>query len=301
MFYALSPIPKGHKIKIYLSLLKYYNLGNEKIKDRSIILKTDQEINKDGKNVIVEYIGYLECKNCRKIILRRYGIEGAIIYNIPDDKNFRDAIVYNRNNYLKINEAKSPLLYITENITNKNCMINLEGKFFNQNRFYPSKFALKLMDIRKSNNFTIFCGLNERNTFSCPIDKNINNYIYKLHYFIIDKKENIIIDNSIILKNNIFHVTCQNENKNKIDENKLKNNVKGDIKKKSIEITIILEIICIIIIIYCLFDCFYYDKEPEYNYSSSSRDVSIPSRNDLGETSGLLNRRLWNILYYLFK
>ena len=292
MFYSLTPIPKGHKIKINLSLSKYSNIGYEKTEDKFIILKTEQEIKKDDKNIIIEYIGYFECKNCRKIILKKYNIEGATIFNIPEESSDRDAIAYNKKNYLSINEVKNPLLYITENISNKNCMINLEGNFFNKNKFFSSKFELKLINIGNKNNITIFCGLNERTTFSCLIDQNINNYEYKLEHFIIDKKENIIIDNSIIVKNNIiYHVSCEIENNNKVEENKLKTNVKEDSKKKSKKKKILIGIICAIIFIFCLLSCCFYEKEPEYNYSSSSRGASISSRNYVGETSGLLNRR----------
>ena len=69
-------------------------------------------------------------------------IEGATIYNIPEEQSLRDPISVNKGFYISKNEIKSPLLYITENISSKNCMINLEGKFFNKNKFFISKFNL---------------------------------------------------------------------------------------------------------------------------------------------------------------
>ena len=88
---------------------------------------------------------------------------------------------------------KSPLLYITEDISNKNCKINLEGNFFNRNKFFASKLNLLLISTDNKNNVTISCQLNDRSIFSCSFSENLKNYNFKLEQFIIDQKENIII------------------------------------------------------------------------------------------------------------
>ena len=294
MFLSLTPIPKNHQILINLSIKKY----NDRIENKNIIIKTDQEIKKEDKNIIVEYTGSLECNRCKSIILNENDIKGAIIYNIPKERDSRDAIINNRKNFVRKNELKSPLLYITENISNKNCLINLEGNFFNKNKFFISQINLKLIDRNNRKNITVSCGLNERSIFSCPINENLNKFEYKLEQFIINKKENIIIDNSIIVKNNImYHITCNNKNndkkdeQNKKDKDKDKDNLKVDPKKKSKKKKIIIGIVCIIVLLYCLFSYCCYEKEPEINYSSSSRGAAISSSNYIGETSGLLNRR----------
>ena len=47
--------------------------------------------------------------------------------------------------------------------------------------------------------------------FICPILENLKDYKYKFEQFIIDKKENIIIDNSLITKDHINNmVSCEN-------------------------------------------------------------------------------------------
>ena len=295
MFYSLTSIPKGHKIKINLSISKYNKMGFN-IEDKNIILTTNEEINTSDKNIVIEYKGSLECKDCKKIILKNDNIEGATIYKIPEEKYLRDAIFVNKNNYISRYDIKSPLLYITEEISNKDCMVYLQGHFFNNNKFFISQFNLVLINKGNpqiKNNITVSCSLNERSIFTCPIKEQINRYDYELEQFIIDKKENIIIDNSLILKNNkINYVTCENKkinNKNdKIVDNKLKNNEKVDVKKKSKKKKIIISLICLVLLLYLIITCCCYE-EPEYNYSPSSGAIS--SSNYVGETSVLMSRR----------
>ena len=295
--YALTPVPKGHQIKINLSLSKFnFMTREETTEEKSLILKSEEEISKEDKNIIIEYKAYLDCKDCRKIILNKSGIEGATIYNIPEENNLRDAALVNKNNYLSKNRMKSPLLYITEDISNKNCNINLEGNFFNRNKFFASKLNLLLISTDNKNNVTISCQLNDRSIFSCSFSENLKNYNFKLEQFIIDQKENIIFDNSLITKNNkIYTVSCEKENnKFKVEGNKTKNSKKDDKiegPKKSKKKKIIISIILIIILLYLIIDCCCcYEKEPEYQYSSSSRG-NYSNRNYVGETSGLINRR----------
>ena len=296
ILYALSPIPKGHRIKINLSISKFnYINGYSSIEEKSVILTTEEEIDKDGNSIIIEYTGSLECKDCRKIILNKTNIQGATIYRIPEQKHLRDAFVINRNNFISKNKIQSPLLYITENISNKNCNIDLIGNFFNKNKFFASKFSLLLISTENKDNITISCQLNERSIFSCPISVNLVNYSYILEEVVTNKKENIIIENSMVTKNNMSYIiSCENENnKVQVDENKIKNLKDSDTKvtKKTSITKIILFIISIIIILYLIIDCCCgYEKEPEYQYSSSSTGA-ISNKNYIGETSGLINRR----------
>ena len=299
LFYSLTTIPKGHKIKISLSITKYNNdIGYNKIDDVNVILTTEQEINTNDKNLIIEYKGLLECLDCRKIILNQNKIEGATIYNIPEEPSLRDAISVNKNHFISKFNLKSPLLYIAEEVSNKDCMIHLQGHFFNKNKFFISTFNLILINngnSNQSNNITISCSLNERSIFACPINEKLNKYKYTLEPLIFDKKENIIIDNSLIIKNNnINSVTCENKQNIK-NGNKMKNNEK-DAKKKSKKkkIIILSSIFSIVIFLFLILCCCCYDIEPEYTYSSSSSPSSIrsiSSSNYFGETSGLINRR----------
>ena len=93
----------------------------------------------------------------------------------------------------------NPPLYITENIFNQNCMLELAGNFFNKNKFFISRFPLILIGVgyyNNNRNITIYCNLNERELFSCPINENINNFEFKIEQLIINQKDNnIIIDN----------------------------------------------------------------------------------------------------------
>ena len=299
ILYALTPIPKGHRIKINLSISKFnYIDGYSSVEEKSVVLKTEEEIDKDGNSIIIEYTGSLECKDCRKIILNKENIQGATIYKIPEQKHLRDAFVINRNNFISKNKIQSPLLYITENISNKNCTIDLLGNFFNKNKFFASKFSLLLISTENKDNITISCQINERSIFSCPISLNLINYSYIIEEVVTNKKENIIIENSMVTKNNMSYIiSCENENnKIQVDENKIKNLKDSDKEntkstKKTSKAKIILFIISVIIISYLMIDCCcFYEKEPEYQYSSSSRGA-ISNKNYIGETSGLINRR----------
>ena len=297
LFYSLTPIPKGHQIKINLQIFKFdYISRNNMIENKSIILMSEQEINKEDDNIIIEYTGNLECRECKKIILDKNNIEGATIYNIPEDENQREAIFVGRKKYISKFNIKNPLLYITERVSNKNCLVNLQGNFFNKNRFFPSKFSLILINNGNSfenKNITISCGLNERSIFECPIEENLKKFEFTLEKLIINKKENIIIDNSLVTGNNMVNqIYCNKEiNKIQVEENNLKNNNKSVSKKMSKKKRIIILLICLIILLYLLINCCCEEeKEPEYKYSSSSSG-SISNRNYVGETSGLINRR----------
>ena len=299
MFYSLTPVPKGHKIKIHLSINKsHYARGFNQIEYQYVILKTEQEINKDDKNIIVEYIGILDCQGCKRILLNPNNIEGATIYNIPQNQSLRDGIYNNRNNYITRSEIKSPLLYITENISNNNCIVNLEGKFFNKDNIFTSKFDLILINTNTDkNNLTVSCQLDGKSIFTCPIQDNLKDYEYKLEQFLIDKKENIIIDNSLITKiGGVFNkISCEKENNTPKNEDiKLKETDNLKSKYKSKKKRVIIGILCILILLYIIIDficC--YEEEPQYQYSSSSTSSrgSISNSNYVGETSGLINRR----------
>ena len=219
MFYALTPIPLGHKIKVGLTLSTgSYNYGDSNKLSRNLILKTEEEISPNDKNVIIEYVARFECPQCKKIVLDPNKIYGAKVYNIPKEEYLLDAISVNQNGYLQKNKMTSPPLYITENIFNQNCMIELAGNFFNKNKFFISKFALNLIGTGYYNpnrNITLYCNLNEREIFSCPIQENINNFEFTLEPLIVNQKENIIIDNSKMTKDRmIFHASCQTQNNN---------------------------------------------------------------------------------------
>ena len=65
-------------------------------------------------------------------------------------------------NYLIKNNIQSPPLYITENIFNQNCMLELAGNFFNKNKFFISKFPLTLIGngngyYNSNKNVTVYC------------------------------------------------------------------------------------------------------------------------------------------------
>ena len=220
MFYALTPIPLGHKIKVGFKIsTNNYNFGEQNIINKNIILKAEEEITPNDKSVIVEYITRFECNQCKKLVLDKNNIYGAKIYNIPNAEYLLDAINVNQmGNYLQKSKMQSPPLYITENIFNQNCKLELAGNFFNKNKFFISRFALKLIGTGYYNpnkNITIYCNLNEREIFSCPINDNLNNFEFILEQLIIDQKENIIIDNSKITRDRMtFHASCQIYNNN---------------------------------------------------------------------------------------
>ena len=220
MFYALTPIPLGHKIKVGFKIsTNNYNFGEQNIINKNIILKAEEEITPNDKSVIVEYITRFECNQCKKLVLDKNNIYGAKIYNIPNTEYLLDAINVNQmGNYLQKSKMQSPPLYITENIFNQNCKLELAGNFFNKNKFFISRFPLKLIGTGYYNpnkNITIYCNLNEREIFSCPINDNLNNFEFILEQLIIDQKENIIIDNSKITRDRMtFHASCQIYNNN---------------------------------------------------------------------------------------
>ena len=298
MFYALTPVPLGHKIKARFSIKKYnYDTGYNDQENKYIILKTEEEINPNDKNIIIEYIAKYECQQCKQIILDKNNIQGAKIYNIPEEQYQLDAVAVNQNNYLTKSKMESPPLYIVDNIFNQNCMINLNGNFFNKNKFFIAKFPLTL--IKSSNyggsgsNITVYCGLNERGVFACPITDNMEIFEYKLEPLIIDKKENIIIDNTYLAKSGIVNqVSCkvvgvpkiglsQNNNDDQLKEN--------PVKKMSTTKKIIIGIVVIIILYYLISKCCCPKEEEEFtdDYNPKWR---VSSSNYGGETYGLRNR-----------
>ena len=297
MGYALTPIPAGHKIKIRL-LISKYNQDSRATEQESkyIILKNEEEISPNDRNIIVEYTARLDCESCRKILLDKNSFEGVKIFNFPEKEYLLDALETNRNNYLQKNKMQSPPLYITENIYTQNCLINLGGNFFNRNRFFASKFALNLIGDGYNNNrnITVNCGLNERSIFSCPINENLNNFEYKLNQFIIDDKENIIIDNSLVTRGSVtYRVTClpqpgSLQNTNNLFKNEEKQNDSVSSTKRS-KIKKILIWIFILIVAYYVISKFCCHKEEEYSDEYNSR-WRVSSNNYGGETYGLRSR-----------
>ena len=303
MFYALTPVPVGHKIKARFSITKYnYNTGYNDVDNKYIILKAEDEINTNDKNIIIEYVAKFDCQECKKMVLDRNNIQGAKIFNIPEDVYYLDAISNNQNNYLSKNRMTSPPLYITENIYSQNCMINLNGNFFNKNRFFASKFALKLIGggyYGNSRNITVYCGLNERGVFSCPISENLMNFEFKLEKFVIDQKENIVIDNSYVAREGIMpnRVSCQMGNGPQINSgindllqnNKDKTNEENTEKKIFTWKRFIFGIIGIVILYYAITKCCC-QKEEEYPEEYNNRWRVSSSSYGGGETYGLRNR-----------
>ena len=215
MFYALTPIPQGHKIKVGFTISTGgYNYGEFNKINKNIVLKAGESITPDDKSIIVEYYARFECPQCKKLVVDKNNIYGAKVFNIPNDEYLLDAVNINQmGNYLQKNKMENPPLYIAENIFNQNCMLELAGNFFNKNKFFISKFPLTLIGTgyyNSNKNVTVYCNLNEREIFSCPIQENINNFEFKLDQFIINKKDNIIIDNSKITRDRMtFHASCQ--------------------------------------------------------------------------------------------
>ena len=293
MFYALTPIPLGHKIKVGFTLSTgNYNYGDSNRLSRNIILKTEEEISPNDKSVIIEYVARFECPQCKKIVLDPNKIQGAKVYNIPKEEYLLDAINVNQNGYLQKSKMTSPPLFITENIFNQNCMIELGGNFFNKNKFFISKFALTLIGIGYYNpnrNITLYCSLNEREIFSCPIQENINNFEFILEPLIVNQKENIIIDNSKMTRDRmIFHASCQQLNNISpmnmgISTNNYNNNQKQNdpiknpeqmpdllIQKKT-DWKKIIYIIVILIVAYYILSKFCCKKEEDNNVEYDSR------------------------------
>ena len=316
MFYALTPVPLGHKIKVGFTISKgsSYNYDLNRSKS-NIVLKAEEEVNQEGKNIIIEYIARYECEQCQKFVLDKNSIYGAKVYNIPNEEYLLDAININRNgNYLQKNKMINPPLYITENIFNQNCMLELAGNFFNKNKFFISRFPLILIGVgyyNNNRNITIYCNLNERELFSCPINENINNFEFKIEQLIINQKDNnIIIDNSKMTRDGmIYRASCQmgnnnailnlnnnyQNNQNNINQNNY-NNLKNNeqkmpdvmIPKKTNWKKIFYIAISIVIIYYILTKCCC-KKEEEENVEYDSR-WRVSSANYGGESYGLRSR-----------
>ena len=298
MFYALTPVPLGHKIKARFTITKYnYDTGYNDIENKYIILKTEEEISPNDKNIVVEYLAKYDCQECKKMVLDKYNIQGANILNFPEETNQLDAISINQNNYLTKSKVENPPLYITENIYNQNCMINLNGNFFNKNKFFASKFALNLIGSSyygNNRNITVYCGLNERSIFACPINENINNFEYKLESLIIDRKENIIIDNSFLAKiGTVNQVSCQMLNNIKIGTNnnllETKDKVNEKTKGMALWVKIFIGIIIIIVLYYVISKCFCPKEEEEPEQYNPNWRVSSSNYGG-GEAFGLRNR-----------
>ena len=316
MFYALTPIPLGHKIKLGFTITtNNYNYGESNKINKNIILKTEEEITPNDKSVIVEYVTRFECPNCKKLVLDKNNIYGAKIYNIPNEEYLLDAININQNgNYLQKSKMISPPLYITENIFNQNCFIELAGNFFNKNKFFISKFELILIGtgyFNANKNVTLYCNLNEREIFSCPIYETLNNFEFKLESLIVNQKENIIIDNSKVSRTGMtFHCSCQTINNNIAQQfgniannpnnanniNNQNNPIKNPeqmpdvlIQKKTNWKKILYIVISIIVAYYIISKCFCKKEEDNSNEEYDSR-WRVSSANYGGETYGLRNR-----------
>ena len=309
MFYALTPIPLDHKIKVGFTITtSNYNYGESNKVNKNIILKTEEEITPNDKSVIVEYIARFECPQCKKIVLDKNNINGAVIYNIPNEEYLLDAININQmGNYLQKSRMQSPPLYISENIFNQNCKLELAGNFFNKNKFFISKFPLKLIGsgyFDQNKNVTIYCGLNEREIFSCQINENLNNFEFRLEQFVIDKKENILIDNTKMTRDRMtFRASCQMYGSNapgniggintvNQNQNDLAKNVEQMpdilIKKRTNWKKIFLIILSLIVGYYIISKCCC-KKEEEENVEYDSR-WRVSSSNYGGETYGLRSR-----------
>ena len=288
MFYAMTPLPIGHKIRVGLTISKYnYERGYTDQDKKSLILKAGEEINVEERNIIVEYVGRLDCQECRKIILDKNSIQGAQVINIPDDEYALDAVATNKKNYLIKSTMKNPPLYKTENIFTQNCLIELGGSFFNRNRFFASKLPVILIGNSYYNkrNVTIYCGINERGIFSCPINENLNSFEYKLENLIIDQKENIIIDNSIVNRYMTKTVNCQKTNFNLYKDD----NLDDSVKKKSSIWKKAFYIILGLAILYFLYTKCCGKVEEDYSEEYSNR-WRVSSASYGSESSGLRGR-----------
>ena len=293
MFYALTPVPLGHKIKVRFSITKYnYDNGYNEAENKYIILKTEEEITTNDRNIIIEYVARYDCQQCKKMIIDKNSIQGAKVYNIPEDQYSLDAIYTNQNNYISRSKMQTPPLYITDNIYTQNCLIYLNGNFFNKNKFFASKFALNLMSAGYYNNknVTVYCSLNERSIFSCPVTENLDNFEYKLQQFVIDQKENIIIDNSYVAREGMPNrVSCQVGNNMLQTNNDDKTNENIE-EKKGWNWKRIIIIIIIIIVLYYLISKYCCEKEEEYSDEYNSRWRVSSSNYGGGETYGLRSR-----------
>ena len=312
MFYALTPIPLGHKIKVGFTI-STGGYGEFNKINKNIILKAGESITSEDKSIIVEYYTRFECPQCKKLVLDKNNIYGAKVYNIPNNEYLLDAVNINQmGNYLQKNKMENPPLYITENIFNQNCMLELAGNFFNKNKFFISKFPLTLIGTgyyNSNKNVTVYCNLNEREVFSCPIQESINNFEFKIEQFIISKKENIIIDNSKLTRDRMsFHASCQTYNNygvggaNYGGNNHIINPSQNDLVKNSEQMPDILikkrtnwkkifMIIASLVISYYIITKCCCKKEEEENeeYNNSRWRVSSSSYGG-GETYGLRSR-----------
>ena len=314
MFYALTPVPLGHKIKVGFTISTGgYNYGEFNKINKNIILKAGESISPDDKSIIVEYYARFECPQCKKLILDKNNIYGAKVYNIPNDEYLLDAVNINQmGNYLQKNKMENPPLYISENIFNQNCMLELAGNFFNKNKFFISKFPLTLIGTgyyNSNKNITVFCNLNEREVFSCSIQESINNFEFKIEQFIINKKDNIIIDNSKLAKDRMsFHASCQSYNNygmggaNYGGNNPITNPSQNDlvknaeqmpdilIKKRTNWKKIFLIIASLVVSYYIITKCCCKKEEEENEEYNNSRWRVSSSSYGGGETYGLRSR-----------
>jgi len=314
MFYALTPVPLGHKIKVGFTISTGgYNYGEFNKINKNIILKAGESITPDDKSIIVEYYARFECPQCKKLVLDKNNIYGAKVYNIPNDEYLLDAVNINQmGNYLQKNKMENPPLYISENIFNQNCMLELAGNFFNKNKFFISKFPLTLIGTgyyNSNKNITVFCNLNEREVFSCPIQESINNFEFKIEQFIINKKDNIIIDNSKLAKDRMsFHASCQSYNNygmggaNYGGNNPITNPSQNDlvknaeqmpdilIKKRTNWKKIFLIIASLVVSYYIITKCCCKKEEEENEEYNNSRWRVSSSSYGGGETYGLRSR-----------
>ena len=314
MFYALTPVPLGHKIKVGFTISTGgYNYGEFNKINKNIILKSGESISPDDKSIIVEYYARFECPQCKKLILDKNNIYGAKVYNIPNDEYLLDAVNINQmGNYLQKNKMENPPLYISENIFNQNCMLELAGNFFNKNKFFISKFPLTLIGTgyyNSNKNITVFCNLNEREVFSCPIQESINNFEFKIEQFIINKKDNIIIDNSKLARDRMsFHASCQSYNNygmggaNYGGNNPITNPSQNDlvknaeqmpdilIKKRTNWKKIFLIIASLVVSYYIITKCCCKKEEEENEEYNNSRWRVSSSSYGGGETYGLRSR-----------
>ena len=175
-------------------------------------------------------------------------------------------------------------------------MVILGGNFFNKNRFFPSKVPLNLISTGgyygNSRNVTVYCGLNERGIFSCPINDNLNNFEFRLEQFIIDQRENIIIDNSYIGGGMGSRVTCQRGPlvTVKVEDKTKPSKSDGLFKNKNINWKKLFFGIIIIYGLYYIISKFCCQKEEEYSDEYNSRWRVSTSSYGGGETRGLRNR-----------
>ena len=287
LFYSLTPIPLYHSIYARFKIIKSRNfLGNTETEDKYLQLKNSIEINANSENIITEYITELDCENCKAIILNQDSIQGATVYGIPEGDSLRDAINIKNDensNLINSNNFNSPLLYTTEKIENNNCLIKLNGKFFNSISIFKGEVKVILLNMVEFNKYEnedliLSCKL-EKKIFICPIEKNMKNFLYKVKPIIIDKEKNIIIDNTMM--NRMSLVSCS---KPKFD-NYEKSNENPTIKK--LKKFAIGSVVLVIMIFICMKCCNSFCGEEDELPVSSNR---VSYRDYYSETKGLVNR-----------